>query len=410
MEYYLLSILWMSFMGCQKEPLPQPDSPIVPSSNLNILWQKPVSQDTLEYYINVQEANSESVLYCTNLSAPSATIQSRNAENGYINWIFNTFESSATYFNLFSDLFLYNDFIAVEENGDVYCINYQSGERLWYYKGLHSPLGSSKIGDQLYTVQTTGDYPYTTSSSLVRTKIQDNFLGWDTLYTRNAVPDSFPAFNVPVLWVNMDGDSIIVFGDSQGYNGSPSSAGRGKSYLTALNLRTRQVTWRYDGFKGNYSAPPLVDGDRLYVTGSSVFCFDLNTGTLLWQKPIEGSANGSLVIHNDILVVQSGQVGMWGLNKYTGDEIWHNKDTDGWVWELILFDGIVYCTSSGYGRLYAVNAETGATIWKERSPNRTNPKTGNASFASAGVAIDPERRLLYTADKYYVMCIKLPER
>ena len=84
--------------------------------------------------------------------------------------------------------------------------------------------------------------------------------------------------------------------------------------------------------------------------------------------------------------------------------------SDGNTWELTLFDGIVYCTSSGYGRLYAVNAETGATIWKEQSPNRKNPKTGNASFASAGVAIDPERRLLYTADKYYVMCIKLPEK
>ncbi len=113
---------------------------------------------------------------------------------------------------------------------------------------------------------------------------------------------------------------------------------------------------------------------------------------------------------NDILVVQAGQVGMYGLNKYTGTQVWYNKDTDANTWELILFDGIVYCTSSGYGRLYAVNAETGATIWKEQSPNRKNPKTGNASFADAGVAIDPERRLLYTADKYYVMCIKLPEK
>ncbi len=101
---------------------------------------------------------------------------------------------------------------------------------------------------------------------------------------------------------------------------------------------------------------------------------------------------------------------MWGLNKYTGEQMWYNKDTDGNVWKLILFDGIVYCTSSGYGRLYAVNAETGATIWKEFSPNASHPKTRNASFADAGVAIDPERRLLYTADGFYIMCIKLPEK
>lgn len=410
MIFHLLFIFNLAIFGCQKEPIPEPEPPKPTTPKLDVLWQQPVSQDTLEHYINVHFAQGGQVLYCTNLSSPTATIQARNGENGSLKWIYNSFEFPVSSFNLFSELFVYDEKVIVEDDGDVYCIDYLSGQRLWYKKGFSSPLGSNKIDNELYTVQTTGSYPNTTSSSLVRCKIEGFFEGWDTVYTRLAVPDSFPIFNTPVCWVNPQGDSILVFEDFQGYNGSPSSAGRGKSYLTALNLRTRQVAWRYDGFKGSYIAPPWVDGDRLYVTGSSVYCIDLNTGSLLWQKPIEGGADGSLVTHNDILVVQGGQTGMWGLNKYTGDQIWYNKDTDGNVWELILFDGIVYCTSSGYGRIYAVNAETGATIWKEQSPNRKNPKTGNASFANAGVAIDPERRLLYTADKYYVMCIKLPEK
>ena len=409
--FYIFSAIWLLFSGCRKEPMPVPEPPIPNPSKLEIVWQKPVSSDTSEHYVNVHDASNNKVLYCVNLSSPTATLQTRNADNGQLDWVFSNFLSPSSGFFLVRDLFTYGSKIMVQDDTDVYCIDYLTGERLWVYEALNAPLGCNKIGENLYTEQSTGNYPYITSSSIVRTKASNQFTGWDTVYTRLAVPDTFPLFNIPVVWVNNNGDSIIVFNDVHGYNGPPPTAGRGKTYLTALNLRTRQVAWQYPNFEGYYLAPPLVDGDRLYINGPDVFCFDLHTGNLLWQKAFEGGVGGtSLVVHNDILVVQSTQIGMWGVNKYTGDGIWHNKDTDGTTWELLLFDGVVYSTSSGYGRLYAVNAETGATIWKEQSPNRKNPKTGNASFANAGVAIDPERRLLYTADKYYVMCIKLPEK
>ncbi len=390
--------------------MPTPEPPNPTPSKLEIVWQKPISSDTLEYYINVHDVSNNKVLYCTNLSAPTATLQTRNADNGQLEWIFSNFIHPVSVLYLVRDVYTYGTKIMVQDDRDVYCIDYLTGERLWFYEALNAPLGCNQIGENLYTVQSTGSYPNTTSSSMVRTRASDQFTKWDTLYTRSAVPDTFPLFAIPVIWANNQGDSVMIFNDGHGYNGGPQSAGRNKTFLTAFNLRTRQVVWQYPDFKGYYLAPPLVDGDRLYVTGGSVFCFDLNTGSLLWEKPIDGGVDGSLVAHKDILVVQGGQTGMWGLNKYTGEQVWYNKDTDGNVWELTLFDGIVYCTSSGYGRLYAVNAETGATIWKEFSPNASHPKTRNASFADAGVAIDPERRLLYTADGFYIMCIKLPEK
>ncbi len=407
---YLLSLIGLIMTGCRKEPLPTPEPPIPNLSKLEVVWQKPISIDTAENWIIVHDARGNKILYSTTLPSP-AKLQVRDGQTGDLRWNFNDFLSPSTGLHLTSDVFANDNIVIIEDAGDVYAINYETGERLWYSTGTGWPLGSNQIGDDHFcTIHVTGEGFDISSSSIVRTSFQNPFLGWDTLYTQNAVPDSFPLFNFPVLWVNAQGDSIFIFNEGQGYNGPPPTVGRGQTYLTALNVRTREVIWQIPNFKGYYSAPPLVDGDRLYVTGGSVYCIDLNTGNLLWEKPIEGTTDGSLVAYNDILVVQGGQIGMWGLNKYTGEQIWYNKDTDGNTWELTLFDGIVYCTSSGYGRLYAVNAETGATIWKEQSPNRKNPKTGNASFASAGVAIDPERRLLYTADKYYVMCIKLPEK
>ena len=45
----------------------------------------------------------------------------------------------------------------------------------------------------------------------------------------------------------------------------------------------------------------------------------------------------------------------------------------------------------------------------ERSPNRSNPRTADASFSYSTVVVDPERRVLYVGDHYYMMCIKVPE-
>jgi outer membrane protein assembly factor BamB len=408
---YLISIMHLLFSGCEKEPFPTPQPPLPDSQKLQIVWQKPVSADTLEYYVNMQDVLDNKLVYAVNLTTPTATIQSRSADDGNLKWIFSDFESPVGGFSSLHSIYVSNNNVMVNDMGDTYCIDAASGLKNWYSPAPFNFGTANMIGGFFYMNHRTGSYPNIMSSSLVRTKAQGSFSGWDTVYTRLALPDSFPSLNIPTLWINPQGDSILLFEDVDIYNGPPPTAGRYKSNITALNLLTRDIVWQYPDFKGYYNAPPLVDGDRLYINGPDVFCFDLNTGNLLWQKPFEGGVGGtSLVVHNDILVVQSSQIGMWGINKYTGDIIWYNKDTDGMTWELILFDGTVYCTSSGYGRLYAVNAETGATIWKEQSPNRKNPKTGNASFASAGVAIDPERRLLYTADKYYVMCIKLPEK
>lgn len=402
MIYLLLSLL----LSCNKEPLPEP--PIIPpATKLQVSWQKPITTDTSESWVILQGANNNKVLYSRILPDPRF-VQARNAEDGKLEWIFDGFVSPGS--GLY-DIYSYENNVLVQDGQNTYCVDYATGQRNWYTEGIQSITKVNQIGEFAYTVHTTKVESKTVSSSLVRTRTQNIFSGWDTLYTRLAVPDTFPIFNIPVLWINNEADSILIFNDVHSYNGPPPTAGRSKTYLTALNLRTREVIWQYPDFKGYYIAPPLVDGDRLYINGPDAFCFDLNTGQLLWQKAFEGGVGGtSLVVHNDILVVQSTQIGMWGLNKYTGDQIWYNKDTDGTTWELVLFDGIVYCTSSGYGRLYAVNAETGITIWKGFSPNASHPKTRNASFADARVAIDPERRLLYTADGFYIMCIKLPEK
>ncbi|MBK8427567.1 MAG: hypothetical protein IPL27_17060 [Lewinellaceae bacterium] len=37
---------------------------------LEVVWQKPISSDTSEHYVNVHDASNDKVLYCVNLSSP----------------------------------------------------------------------------------------------------------------------------------------------------------------------------------------------------------------------------------------------------------------------------------------------------------------------------------------------------
>jgi len=412
MKYAIRLLLFIALItsACQKDVLPLPEPPFSEPSKLEVVWQRAASQDMTRRWIHVHDVRNKKVLYSSSFALMPATLQVRNSITGSYLWTYHDWISLPSELYLTSNVFAYdNDLIIVEDNGNVYAINYNTGETFWYYTDTGWPLGSNRIADHFYTIHKTGEWHDITSSSLVRIPAQPFFSGWDTLYTQYAVPDSFPLISFPVLWVNPPGDSVLVFGESQGYNGSPSSAGRSKNMLTAWNLRTSNVLWQYVGLKGVYTAPPLVDGDRIYLMGASVYCHDLNTGNILWEKKIDGGFGDTPLAFQDILIVQTGSDGIWGFNKYTGEIIWHNKDAVGGAGRLALFEGIIYL-ASGHGRLCAFDAQTGRTIWNERSPNRFNPKTSEASFSLTGVAIDTQYRLLYTSDEFYIMCIKLPEK
>jgi outer membrane protein assembly factor BamB len=239
---------------------------------------------------------------------------------------------------------------------------------------------------------------------------------WDTLLTI-AAEDSFH-LNIapPTLWVNPQGDSVLFIRDN-GLRDVLATPWEGRYNLVSLsawNMRTRQYEWKIKDFLDQFAVmqrPPIVEGDRAYfLTSGALHGFDLVTGTRAWSRPLPNVAiHAGIVQHGDYIIAQSSYDGMWAVDKSNGAIRWHNPKTYGTPTLLSYFDGVAYFTSTGSSRLWAVNAETGQTIWDEPSPNAFSPRTPNAGFDFANVVIDPVRRVLYTADKYYMMCIKLPE-
>ena len=179
-------------------------------------------------------------------------------------------------------------------------------------------------------------------------------------------------------------------------------------------MRTKQFEWELKDFipEGNPGVyQPVVSDNRLYINGpNAVYCISLETGSILWEKPFPAIQLTSIVEHkNSIIFCGTFEEGMWSINKTDGSLNWHNVEVRGTAFQMFYHDGVVYHTSTGTGRLYAVDAETGATIWKESSPNRKFAKTDDAGFDFQGIAIDPINRVLFTFDHYYLMCIRLPE-
>jgi len=241
---------------------------------------------------------------------------------------------------------------------------------------------------------------------------------WDTLFTLPHDNKFYPSLSSASLWTNPQGDSIVMtpvtmVGDLALYG-----ANQGRADLYAFNLRTRQMEWTlkdFDTFRSSCPVyPPVISGNRLYINCSkALYCIDLLSGSVVWSRDFP-SAWGSDIRYNSlkeygntILLVSDHTNKAMAISKTDGSTVWENKEVGASADELTLFEGILYYTSRATGRLYAIDATTGKTIWNMRSPNSTAKR--QASFGFQDLCIDPVGRLMYVTDKYFIMCVELPE-
>jgi outer membrane protein assembly factor BamB len=410
---FLLILAQGLFCSCEKDFLvptpPKPGEGV--KSKLNIVWQKPLMADTFGDVFGVPHVLWQgNVVYSTSYSNP--TFIQMITHRGEKTWRFDKFLKPID-FNKFGNAFRIQDHIIVHDWYETHCIDLKTGQLLWTDdirpEGNGVPF-ANKIENNIYTVHHSGGKPYAKQDYLVRTDYRNK--QWDTLLTITARDSFHPFIKNPTLWVNPKGDSVLiircafvqhVYAIKQGIKSE-------RVNLYAFNLRTQKMDWVMEDMEPDgvvADGELCIDGDRLYLNGPhTLHCIDLKQGKIQWQQKFKFILGCTVVRHKDIVVVQGDEYGMWGVDKHTGNTRWFQPDTDGNANELTMFDGIVYYTSTGYGRLYAVDAETGALLWSEGSPNRDR-RHPDASFAHAGIVIDPERRVLYTADKFYIMCLKL---
>ena len=145
------------------------------------------------------------------------------------------------------------------------------------------------------------------------------------------------------------------------YVGSPSGV------LYAIYNDTGLEFWRFRT-DGPIRSTPVSDG-RNIVFGSwdgHVYAVDALEGTLAWRHDTGGIVQGSPATGAGKVFVGSRSASVFALDSRSGAEQWKHVNQDGsWVESSPVFSGgVVYVGSSDARALYALDAETGNTIWE----------------------------------------------
>ena len=183
----------------------------------------------------------------------------------------------------------------------------------------------------------------------------------------------------------------------------------GTERLLALDEETGEVLWSHEWtttyrmlmftYATGPRATPTVDGDRVYVTGSTgrILCLEAATGDVVWEKdtvaeydtsiPIWGTSSAPLVDGDRVIFLVGGEPDalVMAFDKHTGDEVWRALETRtemGYNQPLIIEAGGVRQLIVWHPRgLSSLDPETGEVYWEEPFEGRANMTVADAVHA-----------------------------
>jgi outer membrane protein assembly factor BamB len=158
--------------------------------------------------------------------------------------------------------------------------------------------------------------------------------------------------------------------------------------LSACNLFDSPSNELWDGAPLGWNLPrgrgggtPAFDGSTVYYIGRDhrVYAEDGRTGHAIWSAAT-GNARGAPCCGNCVVVnavVACGDLGIAAFRRADGTRVWNffPGDNPG-VFPLVVTNGVIFAGSRGGGRVYAIDAATGALRWTAQTldtvPERIN--------------------------------------
>ncbi len=170
--------------------------------------------------------------------------------------------------------------------------------------------------------------------------------------------------------------------------------GSGITSETKLPLewgREENVKWRVDLPEGGNSTP-IIYGDRVFVTQPiteenwrGLYCFDRNTGELLWKQGVVYDqeetthrtnlyCSASPTTDGKMVVASYGSAGVYAYD-FEGNQLWHRDlgaihHTRGNSTTPLIVGGLVihYHGPAKNAKLYGLDKQTGETVWEWQEP------------------------------------------
>lgn len=155
----------------------------------------------------------------------------------------------------------------------------------------------------------------------------------------------------------------------------------GRAKLFALDAKTGKEIWVFES--DNYILQtPAVNGDALYLGGNfydpipidegghtRLYALDLATGSPLWNYESEDGFPKRLYATDETLVFVAYQDFMNGVDIATGELRWR-YDTGNWTPSFLGAGDVIYFSSANT-QVFAVNADTGESVWQFDIPAGT---------------------------------------
>jgi outer membrane protein assembly factor BamB len=379
------------------------------------VWEEPIAVDSSQCFFDHPKIYNNQLIYIRSFCGANQVLNSRNKNSGIKNWSWSDpqYIGDGNYFTATGAMAVTENSIILGRERDLYRLNITNGQTGWsihYPEGWGSNPNISTINGILY--QSENKQITNRTESYLLAIPEDEFNNRDTVFSIKE-PDGYrPNIFPPSGWKNEKDETVLVFQNRQ-WN---FDAVDGKIDLYAYNVTADSIYWVIDDLvpDGNSNVrPPLIEGNRVFFLGGrTLFCIDVETGAILWDRQFNNGASGLLtsnvILAEGKLIVNPDDRTLYALDPETGATLWSDDDSGSNCSNMVAHDGIVYFTSAGRDRLYAVDIHTGEHYWEERSPHRRD--FPNAQFVFQGVAVDPETGYVYTSDKYFIMCLKPPKR
>lgn len=140
-------------------------------------------------------------------------------------------------------------------------------------------------------------------------------------------------------------------------------------------------------------ADPLIDGDRVYVCTeddglpcrAGIFCLDAATGTVIWRYPTFAGVKNIPALTDGMIVAQDTFGWVYALNAETGALVWKSRVSLYWGHHaengVCVGDGKIFC---GCGRVVsALSQEDGSLLWQTGKSESSEDSPARFVFVTA---------------------------
>ena len=286
----------------------------------------------------------------------------------------------------------------VEANGRIYvfarqgedevllCLDSVTGKEIWRssqaisYQMHPAAMGHGKGPKSTPVVSKGAVYTFGISGVLSAHDARTGKLNWRREFSKD-YPNTSPLFGTAMSPLVDSGLLIAHVG------------GPDKGALTAFDAESGAVKWSNNTDGPAYASPIIVTlaGVRQIVTfmQKDLVGVEFSTGKLLWKLPsktqYDENAN-TVVAYKDLLIFSREEQGLAAIRlvrqgaEIVPQQVWNNREAELYLSTPVLQGNLLFgMTARQKGQFFAVEADTGKTVWQ--SPGRMGD---NAAILNLG--------------------------